>query len=201
MRFYPPNAPVPEELRTDEFTLRPLTPAHVELDHTTLMTSKKMLRLWSGNPEDGWPDDDFSVEQNMEDMEWHYSDHLKRIAFTFTVLNPAEDEVIGCIYIVPFEPLMEANPQLTELIQDDAALIRFWAVEPRLGDGLDARILQSMVRWFNEEWAFAQTYFHVYQQFNQQIEMMEANGLERVGPLKVGGRGGLHWLYTHPNRG
>lgn len=189
MRFYPPNAAVPEILQTPEFTLRPLTPAHVELDHAALMTSKQMLRLWSGRPEGGWPSDDFSVEENMADMEWHYGDHLARTAFTFTVLNPAEDTVLGCIYIVPFEPLMANNPHLAEQISDDAALVRFWAIEPRLADGLDALLLRAMLRWFNDEWAFSQAYFHVYEEHAQQIEMFESTGLAKVADINLPNRG------------
>lgn len=189
MRFYPPNAPVPESLQTSEFTLRPLTPAHVKLDHAALMTSKEMLRLWSGHPEGGWPQNDFSAEQNMEDMVWHYDDHLKRIAFTFTVLTPAEDEVLGCIYIVPFEPLMDNNPHLAELITDDCALVRFWAVEPRLADGLDARLLQSMLEWFETEWAFQQIFFHVFTDHIQQIDLFEKNSLTKLTDINIPNRG------------
>ncbi|MBV7338015.1 hypothetical protein KFU94_59270 [Chloroflexi bacterium TSY] len=67
MRFYSPEASVPEFLQTPEFTLRPLTPAHVKLDHAALMASKTMLRLWSGHPNGGWPEDDFSVTDNLAD--------------------------------------------------------------------------------------------------------------------------------------
>ena len=195
MRFYPPNAPVPELLKTSEFTLRPLTPAHVKLDHAALMTSKQMLRLWSGNPHDGWPSDNFSVDENMADMEWHYGDHLARTAFTFTVLTPAEDEVLGCIYIVPFEPLMGDNPHLADLITDDCALVRFWVVEPRLADGLDARLLREMLEWFESEWAFARIFFHVYEAHHQQIATMQVSRAERVGRIKLTQRGDRHQLY------
>lgn len=196
MQFYPADAPVPEILKTAEFTLRPLTPDHVELDHAALMKSKTMLRLWSGHPDGGWPQDDFSVADNMKDMEWHYGDHLARTAFTFTVLTPAEDEVLGCIYIVPFAPLMDENPHLAELVQDHAALIRFWAVEPRLADGLDERLLSRLLTWLNEEWAFEQSFFHTFNQNTQQASTLERCGLHQVAPIDLGKRGGSHLLYA-----
>lgn len=198
MQFYPPNAPVPETFQTAEFTLRPLTPAHVELDHAALMTSKEMLRLWAGHPEGGWPHEDFSVEDNMDDMEWHYGDHLARTAFTFTVLNPAEDEVLGCVYIVPFAPIMDANPYLKDVVSDDAALVRFWVAEPRLSDGLDKRLLTAMVDWFVQKWMFQSLYFHVYHEHAQQIRTFEECGLTQVGQIKIPRRGNPFLLYNAP---
>lgn len=155
-----------------------------------------MLRLWSGNPHDGWPSDDFSVDENLADMEWHYGDHLARTAFTLTVLTPAEDEVLGCIYIVPFAPLMDENPQLDELIVDDSALIRFWAIEPRLADGFDARLLQKMLQWLDQDWSFTQIFFHVYETHYQQIEMFKANGLVQVADINLMNRGGRFLLFA-----
>lgn len=195
MQFYPKDALVPEILQTSEFTLRPLTPAHVELDHAALMTSKEMLRLWSGRPGASWPTDDFSVEENLADMEWHHGDHLARTAFTFTVLNPAEDCVLGCIYIVPFEPLMAANPHLEAMIGDNTALVRLWVVESRLADGLDKRLVHALIDWFEREWSFDAVYFHVYEQFKQQIETFEACGLSQVGQLEIPQRGNPFLLY------
>lgn len=195
MQFYPTDASVPEMLQTDEFTLCPLTPEHVELDHAALMTSKEMLRLWSAQPDGGWPEDDFSVADNLKDMEWHYGDHLARTAFTFTVLNPAEDEVLGCVYIVPFAPLVEANSQLSEFIGDNSALVRFWVVEPRLADGLDERLLQAMIGWFESEWAFEDHYFHTYGEHCQQIALFEKCGLTRISELTIPSRGKPFLLY------
>lgn len=195
MQFYPADAHVPEMLTTDEFTLRPLMPEHVALDHAALMTSKEMLRLWSAQPKGGWPDDDFSVEDNLKDMEWHYGDHLARTAFTFTVLNPAEDEVLGCVYIVPFAPLMKSNPHLASMIKDSSGLVRFWVVEPRLADGLDERLLRAMLGWFDSKWAFEEVYFHTYVGHSQQISVFEKCGLAQVGQIEIPRRGNPFLLY------
>ena len=154
-----------------------------------------MLRLWSGHPDGGWPTDDFSVEENLADMEWHSREQRERIAFTYTVLNPAEDEVLGCIYIVPFEPLLTKNPHLETMIGDDAALVRFWVVAHRLADGLDERLLRTMVAWFEQAWAFRDVYFHVYHEHAQQIRTFEKSGLTPAGSIDIPRRGNPFLLY------
>ena len=48
MTFYPDDAPVPTALRSDEFLLRPLRAADVELDYEAVMASQEALLQGSG---------------------------------------------------------------------------------------------------------------------------------------------------------
>ena len=48
MPFYPDDMPVPTELRTDEFLLRPLRAADVDLDYEAVMATQETLRRGSG---------------------------------------------------------------------------------------------------------------------------------------------------------
>ena len=52
MTFYPDDAPVPSALRNDEFVLRPLRAADVDLDYEAVMASQETLRRGSGGQ---WP--------------------------------------------------------------------------------------------------------------------------------------------------
>ena len=47
MDFYPANAAVPEEKRTDRLLMRPLRATDVELDYDAVMSSAEQLRRWS----------------------------------------------------------------------------------------------------------------------------------------------------------
>jgi len=40
-------------------------------------------------------------ERNLSDLERHAADFAARAGFTFTVLDPADGDVIGCVYICP----------------------------------------------------------------------------------------------------
>ncbi|MBE2224265.1 MAG: hypothetical protein IAF02_22185 [Anaerolineae bacterium] len=202
MPFYPENKQVPESLQTDAFVICPLTPAHVALDYAALMSSKEMLRLWSGSP---WPSDDFTLAENLEDLKWHWDEHQKRIAFTFTVLNPAEDTCLGCIYIKPFTEILADNPEWETAVKTDtstgsvtvltavpshSALVRFWTIE-----NLDKTLLILLQKWFTTEWAFSEIYWHTPANNHQQIKLFHTTGLQNLGSIQMPTRGGGHIIF------
>jgi RimJ/RimL family protein N-acetyltransferase len=206
MIFYPDNAFVPESLHTDNFMLLPLTPDHVELDYAALMNSKEMLRLWSGSP---WPRDDFTLAENLEDLKWHWDEHQKRIAFTFTVLNLAEDTCLGCVYIKPMTEISADNSEwetVTEAanvtastgstaVSTHSALIRFWTVQETPIPKLDKTLLFVLRQWFAADWAFSEIYWHTPVNNPQQIDMFQAHGLRNLGRIQMPNRGGEHFLF------
>ena len=181
--FYPEPLPVPAGLDAPEFVLRPLTPAHAALDYAALMASREMLRLWSGSP---WPADDFTLADNEADLRWHWDEHQHRIAFTYTVLNPAQDACLGCVYIKP-NPYVAVSP---------AALVRFWVTAPYLESRLDDRLLAALLPWFRDEWAFAHANFHARRANAPQIALFLRLGLPHTQTVTLPDRGGEHWLFT-----
>ena len=42
-----------------------------------------------------------TIEANLGDLKGHARDFAERAGFTFTVLRPGTEEVIGCLYIYP----------------------------------------------------------------------------------------------------
>ncbi|MCP5097666.1 MAG: hypothetical protein GY943_19130 [Chloroflexi bacterium] len=191
-QFYPAPLPVPGVLKTAVFTIRPLTPAHVQLDYDALMVSKPMLRLWSGSP---WPTDTFTLADNHGDLEWHDMEHQDRIAFTYTVLTPDESECLGCLYIKPLQIFQQTNPtQLADITQTDACT-RFWVKEPRLADQLDLQLLHTLINWFKDAWAFRKHYFHARAAHTQQVQLLESAGLIREFSLAIPNRGGEFHFY------
>ncbi len=188
--FYPPPNRLPARLETAEFVITPLLPDHVELDHAALMDSIQLLRSWSGSP---WPMDDFSIDDNMNDMHWHSEEHEERIAFTFTVLNPEEDYCLGCIYIKTIGEALAENPDLP--VQKDGAIIRFWIRDlPKLSP-LNDKLLQALKRWFNNEWDFTAVYYHCRAEHTIQVEQFKSGGLKEVAPFTMPTRGGKHILF------
>ncbi len=192
MLFYPEDAPIPERYENEEFVLRPLNETHVKLDHAALMVSKEMLRTWSGST---WPTDDFSVEENLEDMHMHYGEHLERIAFTYTMLTPNESECLGCVYIQPFARLLESNPGIDEFISDYSTRVAFWVKSPRLADGLDKRFLAALRQWLADDWAFEAVYFNVNKDHHQQQQILSEAGLTHKHSFNVPGRSGKYLLF------
>ena len=56
--------PVPAQLRTKEFLLRPIVEADTERDYVAVMDTREALRLWRMST---WPEDEFTVEENRVD--------------------------------------------------------------------------------------------------------------------------------------
>ena len=192
MNLYLENGLVPENLITESFSLYPLTPDHVTLDYAALMSNKEMLRLWSGSP---WPSDDFTLAENLEDLKWHWDEHQKRVAFTFTVLNPAEDTCLGCVYIKPITEILADNPEWQTAVSDHSALVRFWTVQQTLAQKLDKTLFLALCQWFAKEWAFSEIYWHTPANNQQQITLYQTNSLHNLGRIQMPNRGGEHFLF------
>ena len=105
--FVPENFEAPSELALPGMRLEPLGPQHNERDHEAWSSSIDHIRATPGflpsDTSDGgtpWPRP-MSLEENLGDLERHAADFAARRGFTYSVLDPATDEVIGCVYIYP----------------------------------------------------------------------------------------------------
>ena len=83
----------------DGFIVRPLVPSDVVLDHEAVMSSREFLYHWEQEPP--YPPEDFSVDDNLEDLEQMDGEHRKGTRYTYTVMNADETQVLGCIYLLP----------------------------------------------------------------------------------------------------
>jgi hypothetical protein len=98
--FVPDDFRPPLELVADDFLLEPLGPQHNEADHAAWSSSIEHIRATPGYPDGRWPRE-MSLEENRADLERHARDFANRIGFTYTVLDPSDRDVIGCVYIYP----------------------------------------------------------------------------------------------------
>jgi hypothetical protein len=195
MLFYPEGAPVPEALQTEEFLLRPLRASDVELDYEAVMESRAMLRRWAGG---SWPSDDFTLEDNLGDLELHEREHLDREAFTYTVVDPTGTECLGCVYITPLEPLLRAgNASEAELskVGEYEGVARFWVRETRLTDNLDQRLLDTLEAWFSQEWAFSRVVYRTNENDPRQPQLLVGKGYDLLYTLDIPGRTGRYLIY------
>src|SRR5262245_53792786 len=146
MEFYPANIPAPEERRTNRLLLRPLRATDVELDYEAVMSSAEQLRRWS---QSDWPTDDFTLTQNLDDLQEHEREHDQREAFTFTVMNPPGTSCLGCVYIMPL------RPEVTQVCPGAAypANVGFWVRTSELTNELDKHLFATLRDWFKTEWA------------------------------------------------
>ena len=171
MQFYLATATVPAEKRTDRLLLRPLRASDVELDYDAVMSSAEQLRRWS---QSDWPADDFTLAQNLDDLQRHEREHIERKAFTFTVLNPHATRCLGCVYIMP------VWPQTAQLCAGAtyAADVGFWVRTSEVADELDRHLLGVLREWLSAGWAFDCVMFTISQQEARQAALLREAGLE-----------------------
>jgi hypothetical protein len=195
--FYPPWAAVPERLQDPEFVLRPLRVEDAELDYAAVMESKELLRCWGGG---SWPVDDFTVADNVEDLKVHEREHRAVEAYTFTMMNPEENECLGCVYFTPLIELLERGVNLgpNDLagVDDFETVVRFWVRSSRLDERLDEKLLDRLLSWLREVWAFDKVYFRANDQDKRQIQLLAGARLQPHYVVNLADRAGKYILYA-----
>jgi hypothetical protein len=137
--FVPPDFVVPTSLETPQFRLEPLGPEHNEADYDAWTSSIDHNRRTPGFPDGNWPDGR-SFEDNLRDLRRHADDFAGRRGFTYTVLDPASGDVIGCVYIYPEEP------------GSKRASVQSWVRASR--PELDVPLWRAVSAWLAADWPF-----------------------------------------------
>jgi RimJ/RimL family protein N-acetyltransferase len=137
--FVPPEFVPPSSLVTDRFRLEPLGPQHNDSDYEAWSSSVEHIHATPGWETSSWPDDR-SLDHNLRDLRRHADDFEKRRGFTYTVLDPAGGEVIGCLYIYPDEDE-----------QHDARVLS-WVTASRAE--LDVPLWRAVTDWLERDWPF-----------------------------------------------
>ena len=136
--FVPSHFAVPSTLETEEFRLRMLTVNDVVKDYDAVMSSVEHCQtIWGGK----WPQG-LTLEQNLIDLGWHQKEFQTRRSFTYTVVQPSEAIVLGCVYILPTrKPGYDAEVYL-------------WARQSELSSGLEERLYVAVQDWLGSQWPF-----------------------------------------------
>ena len=138
--FVPPAFDVPLRLETADFVLEPLGPEHNDWDYAAWTSSLEHIRATPGFPWGEWPHE-MSVDENRADLVQHAEDFASRKGFTYTVLDPATRDVIGCLYIYPVRD------------SDHDAQARSWVRQSHAH--LDAPLWRAVTDWLASDWPFA----------------------------------------------
>lgn len=136
--FVPVGFEPPTSLVTDQFLLEPLGPQHNEADHAAWTSSIVHIRATHGYPDGNWPPlDGMSLEANLADLRRHADDFNARRGFTFTVLDPADGDVIGCVYLYPAKS--EGDVSVQSWVRADRS-------------DLDEPLAEAVAHWITAEW-------------------------------------------------
>jgi hypothetical protein len=140
--FVPVGFEPPTSLSTGEFRLEPLGPQHNEADHAAWTSSIDHIRSTPGYADGNWPPPGgMTLEENLADLRRHAEDFTRRAGFTFTVLDPADDDVIGCVYVYP------------SASEGWDVTVRSWVRADRAN--LDRPLADAVARWLVTDWPWA----------------------------------------------
>ena len=194
---FPEKIDPPRGLETREFVLRPITVSDAELDYEAVMESREFLRKWEQST---WPEDDFTVERNREDMIKLERRHAGGESFTYTVMNLDESECLGCVYVFSPQASWFSNADITPVDgdrwSDHDVMVLFWVRKSRLSDGLDRLLLDYLVEWFQRDWSFDAPVFVTNEQFDQQVAMIETSDLGRRFEIVLPDHPGAYLAYA-----
>jgi hypothetical protein len=118
-----------------------LGPEHNAADHAAWSASIDHVRATPGFHGREWPPvDGMSLEENLADLERHARDFAERVGFTYTVLAPDGDDVLGCVYIYPSRDERH-DAAVSSWVRADVA-------------ELDAVLHAAVSRWLADAWPF-----------------------------------------------
>jgi len=138
--FVPDDFTVPRELIAPPFRLEPLGPQHNGADYAAWTSSIEHIRATPGFAGRDWPDPRMSPEDNLADLVRHADDFARRAGFTYTVIEIASGEIIGCVYIYPARD------------EDHDADVRSWVRADRAS--LDKALYDAVGTWLSAAWPF-----------------------------------------------
>ncbi|MEU6246361.1 N-acetyltransferase [Glycomyces sp. NPDC047010] len=173
MPFTTMDSGAPAGFATDDFLLRPIRAADAELDYAAVMESRDYLLGWE---QTGWPAEDFTVEANREDLEKLERWHEDGAGFTYTVMDPAETECLGCVYLRSTTARAYAGARITPVGDHrwDAyeATVSFWVRRSRLGTPTDTGLLARLRTWLARDWSLRGHLFTTSELFTQQVDLI-----------------------------
>ena len=178
MAFDLDETEVPARHSTDLFLLRPLRETDAVLDHAAVMESRVQLRTWELST---WPEDDFTVEANREDLARHERLHVEGRAFTYTVMDPTATECLGCVYLFPTDAPFLAAAQVAPVgdarWDDVEAAVYYW-VRTSGSATMDRALLDTLRVWLEDDWPIDDYVFVTSERFTQQVDVIEGTDLE-----------------------
>ncbi len=179
MPFHPVDIPVPEQLRTEAFVLRPLRAADNALDYEAVMATQERLRR---NSEGEWPRPGFTPAENRTDLERHEAEFKAGREFTYTVLDPTGTRCLGCVYVYPLTTALRrlgAEEELAAVGESEAATW-FWTRPDGVSPDLERQLLAALIPWLRGDFTFSRVCFRTWAIDARQVGLLREAGLREV---------------------
>jgi hypothetical protein len=123
--------------------LRPIREADTEIDYPAVMASRE--RLWQiFGPAWSWPKETMTFEDDRRDLRRHEEEIAAHQSFNYALLNEAETEIFGCVYIDPPERAGADGE------------VSWWVADDLVGSETERALDALVPRWIAADWPFRQ---------------------------------------------
>lgn len=136
----------PKNHNSDIVTIFPTNIEFAASDFEAVMASKEELRLWSVSD---WPEDDFTITANREDLKYHVEDNLEYTAYGFMLYDPSKKTCYGSLYINPIH--FESFKNEKEEIEKFDVRINCW-IRTDIEESFKIDIIKTIINWLNRAW-------------------------------------------------
>lgn len=148
LQLVPDSFEVPQNLKTEHFTIRKLCYDDAVLDYEAVMSSRDLIQRTRGGE---WPEATLTFKDDQIDLAWHQREFENRLSFAYTVFDANETECIGCFYLYP--------PGFRTPLSADAEVdVSFWVTEESYRNGLYAELYKTVTA-FLLQWPFQKVYY------------------------------------------
>ncbi|MEQ1786611.1 MAG: N-acetyltransferase, partial [Acidimicrobiales bacterium] len=108
--------------------LRPIREDDVAIDYPAVMGSR--ARLWARYGDAwGWPPETMTYAEDQADLARHEREIAAQETFNYAVLDEAETELLGCVYVDP--------PSEADRAGGADAVVSWWVVDAHFGGPLE----------------------------------------------------------------
>ncbi|MEM9513549.1 MAG: GNAT family N-acetyltransferase [Actinomycetota bacterium] len=165
----------------DGFIGRPLVPADVVLDYDAVMASRDFLYHWEQDPP--YPPADFTVADNLVDLEHMDTWHRNGSRYTYTVMNVGESQALGCVYLLPSDDPVYRTAEVISHdgtdFEDIDATVSFWVRPSTWEQGFERTLLAAVIEWLRDDWSLERSVIITNEHLGHQIRTIESLGLTR----------------------
>lgn len=145
--FVPESFQPPETLSLPDLVLQKLAPQHAEADFAAVRSSAERIRHVFG-PDNGWPADSMSFEENLADLQRHVAEFEERRAFSYALFSPEGQDYLGCLYLKPIKSRLEHDARRERF----RAQLFFWLSEAGLKVVSEDQVLNTLQAWLARDW-------------------------------------------------
>lgn len=171
----------PLELTTKTFCVFPTNQDYTDSDYDAVMANKELLRKWSQST---WPEDDFTREQNREDLALHIQDNQDHSAYGYMIYSLDKKTCYGSVYVNPILTIPNhyiMTDQEIDFLKTHDARIDCWIIDD--SSDLEKIIVSELDKWLRQTWKI-RPLFSARKELTKRIGIYQELGFKKNFDLK-----------------